>query len=209
MFKKNNSTKAFTLLEILLVVGIIALLAGIVIVAINPGRQLAQTRNAERKSDLKQLHSAMTQYYIDHGFYPASTTLSTTLKEICDTGSTSSPSGLLCTGLIDLSELVPTYITAIPKDPQGPLALLQKIIPTVYAAVGGTAYYVAEDVTKKLIYLINSEGKTIEGFPLRGASMFSIGKFSDKSDFHLIVGGDDSFLYNYKLKVLYNHFFQE
>ena len=122
MFKKNNSTKAFTLLEILLVVGIIALLAGIVIVAINPGRQLAQTRNAERKSDLKQLHSAMTQYYIDHGFYPASTTLSTTLKEICDTGSTSSPSGLLCTGLIDLSELVPTYITAIPKDPQGPLA---------------------------------------------------------------------------------------
>ena len=55
------------------------------------------------------------------------------------------------------------------------------------------------DNSKKLIYLIDKNGKTMNGFPLRGASMFSIGKFSEKSDFHLIVGGDDSFLYNYKL----------
>jgi hypothetical protein len=55
------------------------------------------------------------------------------------------------------------------------------------------------DVNKKLIYLINKEGKTIEGFPLRGASMFSIGKLSDKSGWHLIVGGTDRFLYNYKI----------
>ena len=37
--KKNS--RAFTLLEILLVVGIISLLAGIVILAINPNKQLA------------------------------------------------------------------------------------------------------------------------------------------------------------------------
>jgi hypothetical protein len=55
------------------------------------------------------------------------------------------------------------------------------------------------DNIKKLIYLIDKSGSTMDGFPLRGASMFSIGKFSEKSDFHLIVGGDDSFLYNYKL----------
>jgi hypothetical protein len=55
------------------------------------------------------------------------------------------------------------------------------------------------DNIKKLIYLIDKSGNTMDGFPLRGASMFSIGKFSEKSDFHLIVGGDDSFLYNYKL----------
>ena len=55
------------------------------------------------------------------------------------------------------------------------------------------------DNSKKLIYLIDKNGNTMNGFPLRGASMFSIGKFSEKSDFHLIVGGDDSFLYNYKL----------
>lgn len=55
------------------------------------------------------------------------------------------------------------------------------------------------DNDKKLIFLIDKNGTTMAGFPLRGASMFSIGKFSEKSDFHLIVGGDNSFLYNYKL----------
>ena len=57
------------------------------------------------------------------------------------------------------------------------------------------------DNNNKLIYLIDKSGKTMNGFPLRGASMFSIGKFSEKSDFNLIVGGDDNFLYNYKLNI--------
>jgi hypothetical protein len=55
------------------------------------------------------------------------------------------------------------------------------------------------DINKKLIYLIDRNGDTMKGFPLRGASMFSIGKLSDKSGWHLIVGGTDRFLYNYKL----------
>jgi WD40 repeat protein len=55
------------------------------------------------------------------------------------------------------------------------------------------------DITKNLIYLIGKNGKTMNGFPLRGASMFSVGKLSDKSGWHLIVGGTDKFLYNYKI----------
>ena len=55
------------------------------------------------------------------------------------------------------------------------------------------------DGKKNLIYLIGKDGKTMNGFPLRGASMFSIGKLSDKSGWHLIVGGTDRFLYNYKI----------
>ena len=55
------------------------------------------------------------------------------------------------------------------------------------------------DVNRDLIYLINKNGKTMNGFPLRGASMFSIGKLSDRSGWHLIVGGTDRFLYNYKI----------
>jgi hypothetical protein len=55
------------------------------------------------------------------------------------------------------------------------------------------------DINKNLIYLIDNNGKTMSGFPLRGASMFSIGKLSDKSGWHLIVGGTDRFLYNYRL----------
>ena len=58
MFIKNKKS-GFTLLEILLVVGIIAILAGIVIVAINPAKQLATVRNTERKSDIKQINNAL------------------------------------------------------------------------------------------------------------------------------------------------------
>jgi type IV pilus assembly protein PilA len=141
--KKNKSgpTRAcfqdgFTLLEILLVVGIIAILAGIVIVAINPARQLAQARNTERISGIKQINNALQQYYIEHGSYPAS--LTTTLTEICNTGASTSVSSGYCTGKINLSELVPTYITAIPKDPQA-------------TTTNSAGYKVAKDTTNKLV----------------------------------------------------------
>jgi hypothetical protein len=39
----------------------------------------------------------------------------------------------------------------------------------------------------------------MEGFPLKGASVFSIGKLSEKGDFRLIVGGEDNYLYNYRI----------
>jgi hypothetical protein len=55
------------------------------------------------------------------------------------------------------------------------------------------------DTTRNLIYLIGKKGETMKGFPLKGASMFSIGKLSDRSGWHLIVGGTDRFLYNYKI----------
>jgi hypothetical protein len=55
------------------------------------------------------------------------------------------------------------------------------------------------DINRKLIYLIDKNGDSMDGFPLRGASMFSIGKLSDRDSWNLIVGGTDRFLYNYKL----------
>ncbi len=55
------------------------------------------------------------------------------------------------------------------------------------------------DIDNNLIYLIDKRGNDTKGFPLKGASMFSIGKLSDRSGWHLIVGGSDRFLYNYKL----------
>ena len=55
------------------------------------------------------------------------------------------------------------------------------------------------DINNNLIYLIGKNGETMKGFPLQGASMFSIGKLSDKNSWHLIVGGTDRFLYNYRL----------
>ena len=128
------------MLEILLVVGIIAILAGIVIIAINPARQLAQTRNTQRLSDIKQINNALIQYYIDNNEYPANAS-TTALVEICDTGAASSTEhGLPCTGLTDLSILVPTYVVSMPVDPQGELAFFDKLITRVFATDGGTGY---------------------------------------------------------------------
>ena len=60
------------------------------------------------------------------------------------------------------------------------------------------------DSGKNLIYLINSKGDVMKGFPLRGASMFSIGKITSRNDWNLIVGGTNRFLYNYKLETALN-----
>ena len=93
---KNYKNKGFTLIEILLVVAAIAILASIVILAINPNKQLGETRNADRRADVNTILNAVYQYSIDAGTLPAGIT--TTQTEVCTTGGT-------CAGLIDLSEL--------------------------------------------------------------------------------------------------------
>ena len=106
------------MLEILLVIAAIAILAGIVIFAINPGRQMSQARNTQRRSDVNEILNAIYQYDIDNGQFPAGITTKTASTdcplylelEICKTPATD------CTSL---SELITNakYIVAIPVDP--------------------------------------------------------------------------------------------
>lgn len=122
-FLKKKS--GFTLLEILLVVAAIAILAAIVIVAVNPSRQLGQTRNAERRSEINTILSAVYQYNIDmSGTFPA--TIPTDAQGDCPANDAGINSGVCddggaCTNLVNLySTLVgagQTYITALPTDP--------------------------------------------------------------------------------------------
>ena len=110
MRKLFNQRKGFTILEILLVVAAIGILAGIVIIATNPGKQLGGTRNAQRRVDVNTILNAVYQYSLDNnGSLPA--TITNTDTAIClDVGT--------CTGLIELSaDLVPDYVVSIPIDP--------------------------------------------------------------------------------------------
>jgi prepilin-type N-terminal cleavage/methylation domain-containing protein len=113
----NSHNRGFTLLEMLLVIAIIAILAAIVIVAVNPARQLAQARNAQRASDLNAIYKALQQYYVDNLEYPwddqdYGISLDSAVYEICETGN-DSPSG--CAELEEY--LVPTYLSALPQNP--------------------------------------------------------------------------------------------
>ncbi len=126
-----RESKGFTLLEILLVVAAIGILAGIVIVAINPNKQLGDTRNAQRRVDVNTILNAVYQYSIDTGTLPTIPTGTCTLtaaNQVCKAGAT----GTCSTG-VDLTVLTTneTYLTGMPID------------PTV-SSTNGTGYYIAQ-----------------------------------------------------------------
>lgn len=163
-FKKINQTKerGFTLLEVLLVVAVIAILAGIVIIAINPGKNLGDSRNAQRSADVSTILNATYQYSLDNnGVLPpvgsrtgavVIPTAPTAAAEICNTTT------VTCTGLVDLAVLTTNgkYLVAIPKDPQAPTC-------TTGCGANGTGYSVQKDANGRLtINAMNPEqGKTI------------------------------------------------
>jgi len=121
----------FTLIEILVVIGIIAVLAAIVIIAVNPARQFAQARNTQRSSNVETILNAMGQNIADNkGIFTCPGVTITAAATNIGTN----------TGDINLTCLTPTYIpTAIPMDPG---------TPTIAAGTNGdTGYTVSVDAT--------------------------------------------------------------
>lgn len=92
---KKLSRLGFTLIELLVVVSIIGILTTLVAANLNAARSRA--RDAERKSDLRNVQVALRLYYNDHKFqYPASLNFGS--EWLSDVGNT-------------------VYMTKIPQDP--------------------------------------------------------------------------------------------
>ena len=109
------TSRGFTLIEILVVIGIIAILAAIVIVAINPSRQFAQARNSQRQSNVEAILNAIGQRMADNqGLFIASSTTGCTTPT---NDITTSPQDIASTGLDLRTCLVPTYMSELPVDP--------------------------------------------------------------------------------------------
>ena len=106
-FSALSLSKGFTLIELLVVMGIIAILVAVVAIAVNPGRQFAAARDTSRQSHVRETLSAVYQYAAqNNGNKPTAITSTPT-----DIGTN--------TGLINLeTALVPTYMEALPMDPQ-------------------------------------------------------------------------------------------
>jgi prepilin-type N-terminal cleavage/methylation domain-containing protein len=68
----TNLKSGFTLVELLVVIGVLSVLASGLLIAINPAQQLAKARNTARKNALKQMSDALERYKAVNGTYPPS-----------------------------------------------------------------------------------------------------------------------------------------
>ncbi|MDQ3014551.1 MAG: type II secretion system GspH family protein [bacterium] len=132
MKRKNN--RGFTLIEILIVISLIAILATVVLVAINPGRQFAQARNSQRLSNINSILNAINQNMADNkGIFKCASvaTLPAAATNIESAGA-------------DLrSCIVPTYLGELPIDPSTGLF--------TSASDYSTKYSISQDATTKRI----------------------------------------------------------
>jgi type IV pilus assembly protein PilA len=113
-----NKRTGFTLIEMLVVIGIIAILAAVVLVAVNPLRQFANARDVQRRADLHSISSSVYQYAIDNNGDLSALAIPVGIAP-------DDPDPLMrgtCIGTdpacIDLgATLVPRYVAGMPFDP--------------------------------------------------------------------------------------------
>ncbi|MFA6404884.1 MAG: type II secretion system protein [Candidatus Paceibacterota bacterium] len=106
--KKNG----FTLIEVLVVIGIIAVLSAVVLVAVNPARQFKLARDSQRTSNVNTILNAVHQNMAEHrGMFVCSTTTQDIplVPELITSTSTNGGDIAPC--------IVPDYISSIPFDP--------------------------------------------------------------------------------------------
>ena len=139
--------KGFTLIEVLVVIGIIAVLAAVVLVAVNPARQFKLARDSQRTANVTAILNAIGQNLSENGgifkcngsipTFPASTTI---MKN---------------TGGFDIAPcIIPTYISSLPFDPSK--AGAHYTSNTDY----DTQYTIVQDINGRLTISASSEVST-------------------------------------------------
>lgn len=110
---RQSSLQAFTLLELILVIAIISVLAGLVIFNLRPADILKSANDVKTAREIKQIEDALKAYALDHnGNYPSAFgSLASGTYDLCLAGQSG------CTAnSIDLQELVTEgYLSEIPK----------------------------------------------------------------------------------------------
>ena len=103
----NQSKRGFTLIELIVVIGILSVLAVMGLVALNPMVQFQKANDSRRKSDLSQIQKALEIYYEDNGKYPLSSVSAPAYRITVPPSST----------VVDWATPWQPYINLLPKDP--------------------------------------------------------------------------------------------
>ena len=114
----QQKQEGFTLIELMVAVGIISIIAGTVITALSPRRQLLLARDTMRRHDARELKHAMYQHLLDTSQLAGRGAVwegAENAKPICK----ESVSNEDCDGVGGVSLLVlpPEYIALLPVDP--------------------------------------------------------------------------------------------
>jgi prepilin-type N-terminal cleavage/methylation domain-containing protein len=149
---KKSSSKGFTLVELLVVIGIISALTAVVFVALDPAKRFKDARNARRTTDADTILAAVQQYVVDTGgSLPAG--VGATASQI---GSCVSGGATLCAGsnaaCIDLSSVLSSnkYLKSNPIDPN-------------VGSAATTGYSIAKDSNNLFtVTACGAEGTTIQ-----------------------------------------------
>jgi prepilin-type N-terminal cleavage/methylation domain-containing protein len=102
--------KAFTIIELLLVISIIGILSGVLMVIIQPKKMKGNARDAQRLSDLRVIQGVLEMYFADHRSYPKSCTPVATCTAAWIRVTNTSGNSLY-------DALVPSYISEMKLDP--------------------------------------------------------------------------------------------
>ncbi|MCX6726463.1 MAG: type II secretion system protein [Candidatus Shapirobacteria bacterium] len=128
--KTAKKRSGFTLIELVVVIGILAVLFAIVLIAINPGKQFRAANDTKRRSDVNAILNAVYQYSADQkGALPAGI------------GTSAADISLATIGAPFCNALVPTYIADLPTDPNNTVGVGCSSFDTGYnifqSAIGG------------------------------------------------------------------------
>jgi len=130
----------FTLIELLVVIGVLGILAAGLLAAIDPLEQLRKGRDTTNRNIAVELNSALIRYNAINADYPWGTGVQapTVIGAV---------TGTIIQTLIDVGELKPTFINALPGGSASSLTLIGAVTGEIFVCFNPESKSISADPT--------------------------------------------------------------